>query len=354
MTVIGVTGVLLFIFYIARIVADPPTSPYHLSPCPQDWRKPDWPEVSVSVVTWNQRQLIGRALDSILAQKTTFSYEIVVGDDASNDGTREILLAYQRKYPELIRLFLYRRKLPGTPGRLNNMLNPLSCRGKYTALLDGDDYWTDCNKLQSQYEVMESHPTLSCAFHDTLCELVDPDGKRAQTPSRRSGPEGERRRTGFYPHEAFCADRNIKVHTSSLFFRTRVFGDFPDDYEHVVSADHYLFLLITQRGPIFYDNRVRSVYEQQPQSLTISKHYLSTPRLLQQVADTRMYQRRFPATNLTPSYSTYALKTLRIIVGRSLKERDYPLMWRCIFLAVREWRGAVALLLRFYKDVLAK
>ena len=298
----------------------PPTSRYHLPPIPQDWHQPDWPEVSVSVVTYNQAHLIERALDSILAQRVTFSYEIVIGDDCSTDGTRAILEDYRARHPDKIRLLLYDERLPGTPGRQNNMRNPMACRGRYTALLDGDDYWIDPRKLQSQYEVMERHPELSICLHDTRCTVVGADGKLIPTEAYlRSDPPERKPAAGFYDHAFFCADRNIHVHTSSFFFRTRIFGEWPPGYEEVVAADHYLFLLISQRGPAYYDPVVRSVYEVQTASLTQGSAYLSEPRIAQRIRDLRTYRRRFPATRRTVSYSVFAARHLKWLFFTALR-----------------------------------
>ncbi len=295
-------------------------------------------------MTYNQQHLIGRALDSILEQVVDFPYEIVVGDDASDDGTRQVLLQYQKEYPEIIRLLLYDTRLPGTPGRRNNMLNPMACRGKYTAILDGDDYWIDPNKLQRQYAMMQRHPKLSCCFHDTFCEEVDIEGHLIEPGYLRSNAPGERRATGFYPHEEFCKDRNIRLHTSSCFFRTRIFGGWPPGYEEVVSADHYLFLLITQRGPVFYEDRVSSVNERQAKSLTNSRYYNSDIRLIQQINDTDRYRRQFPATRITPSYSAFAFRIAKRVAISSAKKGRIIRILRMVLRIVREPRGAYAAL----------
>lgn len=332
----------------------PPHSPYHLPPEPQDWRQPDWPEVSVSVVTYNQRDLIGRALDSILAQQVNFSLEIVVGDDCSDDGTREILQAYQRRYPEVIRLLLYDHRLPGTPGRQNNMLNPMACRGRYTALLDGDDYWIDPGKLQRQYDLMEQYPELSISLHDTRLEEVDESGQLLGPPDLRSDPPEKRRTDGFYPHEHFCADRNTRVHTSSFFFRTRIFGDWPDDMTEVVAADHYFFLLISQRGPAYYEDRVSSVNERQPGSLTNSEHYLSQARKLRHLKDMWLYRRRFPATRRTASYSTYSARLAKDVLLTALKHLDHRRMLLSLIYLLREPRGVVNMITHRLNKAIAR
>src|SRR5690606_1387456 len=113
------------------------------------------PVVSGCVQTYQQVKYISKCLDSILAQRTDFPFEIVLGEDESNDGTREICKAYQEKYPEKIRLFLRRRQdvifIDGKPtGRYNMLENLRMARGKYIALCEGDDYWIDTEKLSKQ------------------------------------------------------------------------------------------------------------------------------------------------------------------------------------------------------------
>jgi glycosyltransferase involved in cell wall biosynthesis len=127
------------------------------------------PLVSVCVQTYQHVSFIRLCLDSILMQKTNFSFEILLGEDNSRDGTKEICLEYAERFPDKIRLFLHHREnnieVAGNPtGRFNFLYNLYSSRGKYIALCDGDDYWTDPLKLQKQVDFLESHPefTLMC------------------------------------------------------------------------------------------------------------------------------------------------------------------------------------------------
>jgi glycosyltransferase involved in cell wall biosynthesis len=123
-------------------------------------------KVSVCVVTYNHSNYIKQCLDSILNQKTDFSYEILLGDDASTDGTREICTEYATKHPQRIRLFLHCRenniKIDGrSTGRFNFLYNLYSARGKYIAMCEGDDYWTDSLKLQKQVDFLEKNTMYS-------------------------------------------------------------------------------------------------------------------------------------------------------------------------------------------------
>src|SRR5215208_3554649 len=121
--------------------------------------------VSVSVITYNHERFIVQALESILIQKVNFKYEVIIGDDCSTDNTRKILEEYAVKYPDRIKLILHEKKGEGIPGKLNFISTIEAARGKYIALLDGDDFWTDESKLQKQVDFLEKNPGYSICFH---------------------------------------------------------------------------------------------------------------------------------------------------------------------------------------------
>ncbi len=114
----------------------------------------DFPLVSVVIPSYNRKDTIGKTIDSILAQKCNFNFEIIIGDDYSTDGTRELLLEYQCKYPNKI-VLLFHEKNIGLSANWATAV--LQSRGKYLANCDNDDYWHNPNKLQLQVDFMESH-----------------------------------------------------------------------------------------------------------------------------------------------------------------------------------------------------
>lgn len=148
-------------------------SEYGMSPsC--DLKKPQLrkfePFVSVWVITYNHARFIGQCLDSILMQQTNFAFEICLGEDDSSDGTREICQAYARQYPDIIRLFLRNRNDPERRNckgvwQFNFIETFRDCRGKYVAMCDGDDFWTDPLKLQKQVNFLEKNPDCTGCFH---------------------------------------------------------------------------------------------------------------------------------------------------------------------------------------------
>lgn len=128
--------------------------------------------VSVIVLTYNHEKYISQALDSILEQKTSFPFEILIGDDCSYDQTIQKLLAYKSKFPEKIRVFLSGENQGATKNAYRLFQQ---ARGKYLAACEGDDFWSDCEKLQKQVTFLEKHPELSGCTHNIV--VVDQNGK---------------------------------------------------------------------------------------------------------------------------------------------------------------------------------
>jgi len=146
------------------------------------------PLISVVVICYNQEQTIGRALDSILNQKTTYSFEIIIGEDASpNDNTRAVCEEYVRKYPEKIRI------LPkaSNKGLIRNYYDCLSeCKGEFIATCTGDDWWHNADKLELQIEFLKANPSFGVVH--TEADIYDPVLRKTFHPSRpRNCPEGD-------------------------------------------------------------------------------------------------------------------------------------------------------------------
>lgn len=122
------------------------------------------PLISVAIVTYNHEKYIAKALESVLAQKGSFSLEIIVGEDSSTDSIYAILQRYKETYPDIIKIL----KENGNMGALKNMIRVLkACSGDYIAILDGDDYWTNENKLQKQLDLLSSDSSLAACQHET-------------------------------------------------------------------------------------------------------------------------------------------------------------------------------------------
>jgi glycosyltransferase involved in cell wall biosynthesis len=124
------------------------------------------PLVSVKMITYNHLPFITQAIEGVLQQKTTFPFELVIGEDCSTDGTREIVFDYQKKHPDIIRVVTSDKNV----GMKKNGLRTLeACQGKYIAFCEGDDFWHHPGKLQKQVDYMESHPQCGLVF--TECDI---------------------------------------------------------------------------------------------------------------------------------------------------------------------------------------
>jgi glycosyltransferase involved in cell wall biosynthesis len=207
-------------------------------------------KVSVCITSYNHDRYIAQALESVLMQETSFTYEIVVGDDCSADRTREIIIDYQRRFPGRIRTIFPGRNL-GDGGRPMFVEIVRACGGEFIAMLDGDDYWTAPNKLQRQVEHLEAHPECSMSYHNAL--IVYEDGSSRQ-PEHLNPPN----------HPAFLTSEDLlwrcSVPSCSAMIRKEVVVEFPAWYFRPIWGDFPMYLLASERGPIAYINAVMGVW----------------------------------------------------------------------------------------------
>lgn len=135
--------------------------------------------ISVVILTYNQEDTIGRAIDSVLMQQCHIPFEIIIGEDASTDNTRAICQEYATKHPDIIRLFCNEHNKGITDNYFDSLLE---CRGKYIADCAGDDFWIDPEKLEKEVCVMESHPNVTMVI--TNWQLYNEETRQI-SPSRQ-------------------------------------------------------------------------------------------------------------------------------------------------------------------------
>ncbi len=123
------------------------------------------PLVSAKMITYNHAPYIAQAIEGVLQQETDFPFELVIGEDCSTDGAREIVFDYQKKHPGIIRVITSDKNVGACK---NSQRTSEACRGKYIAFCEGDDYWHHPHKLQKQVEYMKEHPEcgLVCSDYD--------------------------------------------------------------------------------------------------------------------------------------------------------------------------------------------
>ena len=206
--------------------------------------------VSVAMVACNQERYVAEALDSVLAQRVAFPFEIVIADDASQDGTPRILEEYAARHGN-IRLLLAAQKR----GMAGNYVAALSaCRGAFVAMLDGDDYWSSPDKLERQVAFLDRHPDCAICFHDAT-KVFDGTSR----PPVPFCPPGQPPFAGL--HELLAANF---LPTSSVMYRRDEAG-VPDWLLELRFVDWPLHILNARRGSIGYLPEAMSVYRIHPE-----------------------------------------------------------------------------------------
>lgn len=206
------------------------------------------PLVSVCIQTYQHRNFIAAAIDSVLSQQTDFEWEIIIGEDDSTDGTREICQSYAAKYPGLIRLFLRDEKdkifIRGKmTGRFNFLSNLKEARGQYIALLDGDDCWTSNNKLQQQVEMFRTHPQMALCTHRYIKQLP---GGRTELPLSAYWKET----AAIYPSSSLL--KEYYVFMSAVMFPASNINNLPAWFWELPFIDYALMIYLSRFGDIGY------------------------------------------------------------------------------------------------------
>ena len=205
------------------------------------------PIVSVVVQTYQHAGYIKKCLDGILEQETDFPFELLVGEDLSKDGTREICLDYAKTHPQ-IRLFLHDRSnqihINGrVTGRFNFLTNMRQSRGRYVCFCEGDDYWNDPTKLQKQHDFLEGNPRYAICYHNV--RIADGDGKLKDQWKFSV----DRREESQNPD--LLMSRIAVPLLATMFRREHLVFPEPMIYE-VLNGDTFFLALLAQHGPAKY------------------------------------------------------------------------------------------------------
>lgn len=212
------------------------------------------PLVSICCITYNHEKFINETVESFLTQETNFPIEIVIGDDCSTDHTKEIIRDYSQKHAELFRLLL---RVPNL-GAIPNFIETIrACRGKYIALCEGDDYWTNPHKLQKQVDFLEKHPECNICFHQTLAVYED-NSKEQTTRTKHTGD------AIFNYRDLY---RSCLIQTCSVVFRNTNLDEYLEQSAKLRIGDWPLFTYLAQSGDIGFLDETMSVYRIHHQGL---------------------------------------------------------------------------------------
>lgn len=221
-------------------------------------------KLSVVVTAYNHEKYIAQCLDSIINQKTSFPFEIILGEDESSDGTREICKEYAKNYPQIIKLFLRSRKdvifINGKPsGRFNFLECLKECKGEYVALCEGDDFWIDEYKLQKQVDFLDQNQDFEACIANI--NIIDDNGVEVKD---KLMPEN---RKTVYTH----ANMPIWAPTLTRVFRNR---DFSKLYSEAPGFDTYMMVYQSRFGHVKLLNEIMATYRLHGNSIYSSESYL--------------------------------------------------------------------------------
>ncbi len=206
--------------------------------------------VSVKCLTYNHAPYIRQCIEGILMQETDFRYEIILHDDASTDGTTEILREYEQNHPDVIRV-LYEEENQFALGSSMYKVDAMT-RGKYWAVCEGDDYWIDPHKLQKQVDVMEAYPDCMLVCNRTLLFSI-----KSQSMVGENYCYNESR---FVSTKDIIYRGGLFISTCSLLFRPEVKENFPDYCRECKAGDYPVQLMAAMKGRVYYINEPMSVY----------------------------------------------------------------------------------------------
>ena len=207
--------------------------------------------VTIQCTVYNHEPYLRKCLDGFVMQQTTFPFEAIVHDDASTDNSADIIREYAEKYPDIIKPILEtENQYSKEDGSLSRIMLEAT-RGKYIAVCEGDDYWTDPHKLQMQVSFLESHPDYMMCVTEARVLINEEYFQEWNT---------------FKDNCDISTDRVIVtagqhlIQTCTFVFKKEVFMDWPDVNKRCCVGDMPLFITCALKGKVYYFSCKTGVY----------------------------------------------------------------------------------------------
>lgn len=213
------------------------------------------PLVSICCITYNHEDYIHDAIEGFLMQKTDFPFEIIMHDDASTDGTADIIREYERKYPDIIKP-IYQTENQYSNGEHPILFTFKAARGKFIAICEGDDYWIDPRKLQKQITEMEKHPDCYISFHPAIIRWDDESNENKILALHSE-------KITIFPVEEVISWRGMFMPTASIIINSVVIPQivsFFDIAKEAPVGDFYIQVLCAENGGALYLSDIMSIY----------------------------------------------------------------------------------------------
>ena len=263
--------------------------------------------VTIRCIAYNHERFIRQCLEGFVMQKTNFRFEAIVHDDASTDGTATIIREYAEKYPNIIKPILQTENQYSQGKKIGAIMEHLFPQGKYIAECEGDDYWTDPEKLQRQVDFLEAHPDYS-----TVCNRTKLYSEYRQQ----------------YIGENCCYDKSqtidvrdiilkggLFISTCSLLYRKSILPTtLPGYWERCHVGDYPLQIHAAMQGKVYYFHDAMSVYRVENTASWVGRREsISIDKLIATVKSEVQMLKGFAMAN--PAYKSIFLQRIRIFIN---------------------------------------
>lgn len=224
------------------------------------------PLVSVHMITYNHRPYIERSINGVLEQKTDFPIELVIGEDCSTDGTREVVQQYAERHPDVIRTVM---RDANVGVKANSRSVYAATRGKYIAYCEGDDYWHDPDKLQIQVDFLEANPDYVMVYTNLDWYVVLEDRRLTAILGDQPAYQGMELAIRLLAHELWINTPTVLARRDLVL---RIREENPYEFsETFLMGDKQTWMELGLRGKIHYINRSTATMNRLPESVTESR-----------------------------------------------------------------------------------
>lgn len=259
------------------------------------------PLVSIHCLAYNQARYIRQCLDGFVNQKTNFKFEVVIHDDCSTDGTVDIIREYASRYPEIIVPIFEKENQYSKVGfsGISKIMLPY-LRGKYLAFCEGDDFWTDSNKLQKEVDYLETHPHCGMVYTDMMV-LEETTGKTWPV------------RVPEYNFEKLILSDNL-IYTASTCMRKDIYDEYFSKVcpkKDWLMGDYPLWLFVSLKSDLFHMQDITGTYRLLPVSAVHQKDYRKSVAFVMSFNDIGLFfLKKNHKENLERKFNQFSLNKL--------------------------------------------
>jgi glycosyltransferase involved in cell wall biosynthesis len=281
------------------------------------------PLVSVKMITYNHAPYIAQAIEGVLMQKTNFPFELVIGEDCSSDGTREIVFDYAKRYPDIIRVITSEKNVGASE---NSSRTNKACQGKYLAWCEGDDYWHREDKLELQVNLLEADSSYGMA-HSEIDLLEEKSGKVIKNfHNHRNSLNNHASEDLFYD---ILLDRYL-VRTCTVCIRREIYSQIIESEHEVFMTNRFLlkdqplWLEVSKRTKIYYIDQSLATYRRHSGGVSCNPNIYDHVKFTLSVLDMIMYYiKKYSYEKRVPK--NYLDSFANIVLSHSFNEMDYAL-----------------------------